>query len=296
MTQLNDSIPASEALSLQEELQKLSSMPVEDMMNALIDDLVKFGLRVLAALAIYIVGAWIIKKLNKAIRRILEKKKVDPSLSTFLNSFISISLTILLIVITIGALGINTSSFAALLAAAGVAAGMALSGTLQNFAGGIMILFFKPFKVGDFIDAQSCSGTVQSIQITSTHILTSDNKKIIIPNGSLINGVIDNYSSTGTRRCEWKIGISYGDDMDMARKTILEILENDSRVLKTPEAPYVVLSSLDSSAVTISARAWVSSADYWNLYFSINELIYKELPKTGVSFPFPQMDITIKNS
>ncbi len=276
-------------------IEKLSSLSFEDIITQLLDNAVKFGLHILAAIVIYVIGAWIIKRINKMTRSVFTRRKIDPSLASFLNSFISISLTVILIIITISALGVNTTSFAALLAASGVAIGMAMSGTLQNFAGGVMLLLFKPFKVGDFIDAQSYSGTVKAINITTTSITTPDNKLIIIPNGNLVNGIINNYSSMGIRRCDWKIGISYGDDTDVAKKTILDLLDSDPRVLKEPAKPFAAVNSLDDSAVTLVARAWVKSEDYWGLFYDINEKIYKEIPKAGLSFPFPQMDVHVKN-
>lgn len=291
-----DSLMHQDSLSIGEKIEKISSLPADELIKSFASDLIHFGLRILAALVIYIVGAWIIKRIVKVMKNIMTKRNVDKSLSTFLNSFVSISLTVILIVITVGALGVNTSSFAALLAASGVAIGMALSGTLQNFAGGVMILFFKPFKVGDFIDAQSYAGTVKAIQITTTSIVTPDNRQIIIPNGNLVNGIINNYSSMGIRRCDWKIGISYGDDVDVAKKTVLDILAADGRVLEEPEKPFVAVDSLADSAVVIVVKAWVKSSDYWGLYYSVNETVYKTFPQKGLSFPFPQMDVHVSHN
>jgi small conductance mechanosensitive channel len=216
---------------------------------------------------------------------------MDASLSSFLQSFVSISLIIFLIIITVSTLGVDTSSFVALLAGSGLAVGMALSGTLQNFAGGIMILLFRPFKVGDFIDAGGNAGTVKSIKITATELITPDRKVIIVPNGQLSSGTINNYSSSDKRRCEWNIGISYGDNYDNAEKVIKEMLGKNPMVLNDPEPPFVGLSQLGDSAVVLVVRAWVESGNYWALFFEMNARFYKELPGHGINFPFPQMDV-----
>lgn len=282
--------------SLEETVEKLADMPTGDMLSYIIEHAISIGLKILAAIVIYSVGAWLIQRAKKIIKKILVKRNVEPSLSTFILSFISISFTILLLVITVQTLGVDTSSFVALLAGSGLAIGMALSGTLQNFAGGVMILLFKPFKVGDYIETQGYSGTVNSIQITSTVIKTTDNKTIVLPNGALSNGAVNNFSTSLTRRCDWEIGISYGDDVDKAKKIILDILNANPAVLKEPAEPFAALKTLGDSAVVIVVRAWVKNEDYWNVYFSFNEIIYKELPKNNIHFPFPQMDVhVIKN-
>ena len=247
------------------------------------------------------------------------RRHVDQSLTTFTLSFVKIVLYFILLIIVIGIIGIETSSFLALFASAGVAIGMALSGTLQNFAGGVLILLLKPYKIGDYIEAQGYAGTVKEIQIFHTVICTPDNKSIIIPNGGLSTGSINNYSKEEYRRVDWEIGISYGDNVETARKVILDILNKDERVVKkyieddmqlrgipvdsvslatfgkmVDRAPVVILSKLADSSVVITARAWTASANYWGLMGDINETIYNELPKHGLSFPFPQMDIHVK--
>ena len=213
-------------------------------------------------------------------------------------SLVSISLTIILIILTVGTLGVNTTSLAAILAAGGMAIGMALSGTVQNFAGGIMLLVFKPFKAGDFIEAQGFSGTVSEVNIVSTKLTTTDNRVIVLPNGSLSSGTINNISQNPIRRLEWKIGVEYGSNIDQARKVILGILNADARVLHgkdAPDEPNVKLSGLLDSSVEIQARCWVRTDDYWNLLWEVNELIYNELPKNGIDFPFPQLDVHLHN-
>lgn len=285
-----DSLKAP-AKVIDETIKTVLQTPIDQLISTGIDHAIKTGEKILAAVIIYLVGAWLIRKSKKLLRRIFEKRGMEPSLATFLLSFASITLSILLIITTISVLGVDTTSFVALLAGSGLAIGMAMSGTLQNFAGGIMILLFKPFKVGDFIEAQGFSGTVQSIEITATHITTPDNKTIILPNGALSNGSINNYSATGTRRCSWEIGISYGDDVAKAKEVILELIRNHPAVINTPAEPAAVLGNLADSAVIITAKAWTNSEHYWTLYYDINEAVYNELPKHGISFPFPQMDV-----
>jgi len=254
-----------------------------------------FGIKVLIALVVYMVGIWLIRRIKKSMTRIFEKKQTDHTIASFVVSFTSVTLTVLLIVITISTLGINTSSLAALLAAGGMAIGLALSGTVQNFAGGLMILIFKPFKAGDFISAQGYSGTVRSISIVNTTITTTDNREVIIPNGILFSGMIDNYSRNETRRVEWVIGLDYGIDADKCIALMKEIISQDPRILdsSTPGArdPFVELSSLSANSVDFTIRAWVMTADYWDVFYAINKMLYTELPKHGLSFPYPQMDI-----
>lgn len=281
---------------IEEQLSTLSSINVNELLSSFIGMAISMAMKVLIAIVIYSLGAWLIKKAKKLTRLMMEKKDVDPSLRGFILSFISISLTILLILTIVGILGINTTSFAALLAAGGVAVGMALSGTLQNFAGGVMILLFKPFKVGDFIEAQGYMGTVKEIRITNTFMTTPDNKMIIVPNGPLSNGIVNNFSQTGVRRVEWKIGLAYGDNVSDAKELILKMLNEDSRVLQEPAAPFAGLDQMADSAIIIVARAWVKTEDFWSLYFEINESIYIKYPKNGFNFPFPQLDVVIKKN
>lgn len=279
---------------IDQKIKTLIEMPTDELIHGGIKIAIDLGLKILAAFVIYFVGGWIIKRIRYILKKIMTKRNVEASLMTFILSFTNITLTVILIIIVIGALGIDTTSIVALIAGSGLAIGMALSGTLQNFAGGIMILLFKPFKVGDYIQAQGYDGTVKSIEITNTQITTPDNKKVILPNGSIINGVINNYSTTGTRRCEWKVNISYGDDVNTAKEEILKIINESPLVLTEPAAPMAALESLGDSAITITARAWVNSGDYWTLFYDINEKIYDRLPKAGIRFPYPQMDVHIK--
>ena len=279
-------------------VEKVTTTPADVLLKELGSDALQFGLKVLAALAIYFIGAWVIKRIKKLLGNIFERRKTDKAIASFTMSLVSISLTILLIILTVGTLGVNTTSLAAILAAGGMAIGMALSGTVQNFAGGIMLLVFKPFKAGDFIEAQGFSGTVSEVNIVSTKLTTTDNRVIVLPNGSLSSGTITNISQNPIRRLEWKIGVEYGSNIDQARKVILGILNADARVLHgkdAPDEPNVKLSGLLDSSVEIQARCWVKTNDYWDLLWEINELIYKELPKNGIDFPFPQLDVHFHN-
>ena len=269
-----------------------SSVSLDTFLSKMIDLGISAGSKILLAIVVFIVGRWIVRRLNKLLARILERRHVEASLSTFVKSLVSITLTLLLIIIVIGVLGIETSSFIALFASAGVAIGMALSGTLQNFAGGVMILLFKPFKVGDTIEAQGQSGTVREIQIFNTILATPDNKIIIIPNGGLSTGMMKNFSKEATRRVDWEFGIAYGDDYTKAKKVIARLLDADSRVLKDP-AYFIALTSLGASSVNIVVRAWVNSGDYLGVYFDMNEKVYKTFAVEDLNIPFPQMDVHV---
>jgi small conductance mechanosensitive channel len=250
---------------------------------------------ILLAIIVYIILHWLIGKINIVVAKALEKKDTDPSLSSFLKSLVNIVLNFTLIIVIVGILGIETSSFVALFASAGVAIGMALSGTLQNFAGGVMIMFFKPFKVGDFIEAQSIMGIVKEIQIFNTIVLTTDNKVIIVPNGGLSTGIITNYSRENKRRVDFEFSIAYGDDYDKAKTVLYNIIQQTPKVLKSDEdpAPFIALTKLDSSSVNIVVRVWALPQDYWSVYFDINEAVYKEFAKQGLNIPYPQMDVHV---
>ncbi|MDE5959843.1 MAG: mechanosensitive ion channel, partial [Muribaculaceae bacterium] len=234
-----------------------------------------------------------ISRLYRWVHNLLNKRKADQSLTTFLLSLVRITLYFLLIVVVIGILGIETSSFIALFASAGVAIGMALSGTLQNFAGGVLILLLKPYKVGDFIEAQGFTGTVKEIQIFSTILTTGDNKSIIIPNGPLSTGSINNYSREEKRRVDWTVSIAYGSDYQKAVETVKNLLAANPAVITdgSSPAPMVEISALAASSVDLTVRAWVKSADYWDVFFGMNRAMLTALPAAGVQFPFPQLDV-----
>ena len=260
---------------------------------------IDFSLKLLAALIIYVIGAWIIGRIKKALNRVFIKRGTELTLATFITSLVSITLTVLLIVITITTLGVNTTSLAALLAAGGMAIGMALSGTISNFAGGIMILAFKPFKVGDFINAQGYSGTVQSVSIVNTKILTTDNRLIIIPNGALSNGNIDNYTALPLRRLDLEVHVEYGTDADQCIELLNKIVSEEPRIIDStvPGAkdPFIALMSMNDSNITFVVRSWLKADDYWPVKFDLNKKIYTLLPQKGIQFAYPQLNVTIKN-
>ena len=289
---VNDSIKnAADTL-----LQKAKEDPgtfMHDLGQAMLD----FGLKLLAAFVIYFVGAWIIRRIKKALNRVFLRRNTEKTLASFISSLVSITLTVLLIVIAISTLGINTTSLAALLAAGGMAIGMALSGTVSNFAGGIMILVFKPFKVGDFINAQGYSGTVQSVTIVNTKIITTDNRLIIIPNGALSNGNIDNFNVMKLRRLDIEVHVEYGTDSDKCIELLNQIISEDPRILSSKEPgakdPFIALMSMDDSNISFITRSWVMAENYWPVKFDLNKAIFTELPKQGFHFEYPHVNVTI---
>lgn len=289
--------PDSAKVALANIAQEIATDPDKFFQNV-ISDLISFGFKVLAAIVIYAIGAWLIKKVKHLLCRIFEKKQTEKTLSSFITSLVSITLTVLLVIVTIGTLGINTTSIAALLAAGGMAIGMALSGTVQNFAGGIMILMFKPFKSGDYIEALGFAGIVTEVNIVSTRLRTFDNKTIILPNGALSNGNIKNYFERRVNRLEWYVDVDYSTDNAQAKTVMMELMKSDKRILNssTPGAadPFVALSSMKDSCVEYVMKGWVMTEDYWNVMYDMNEAIFTELPKHGIQFPFPQMDVHIK--
>lgn len=287
-----EGLPADSVVreKITERIQTLAAMEPHDLMNTLLQDAMAAGKKILLAAVVFIVCRIVIKWLLRVLDRIYENRDVDVSLRSFFRSAVSITLYILVVFTVVGILGINTSSFLAIFASAGLAVGMALSGTLQNFAGGVMILLLRPYRVGDFIEAQGHSGVVKDIRLFSTIITTTDNKTIIVPNNGISTSIINNYSTQPQRRVDLSVGISYGDDFVRARDVIMEIMASDSRILKDP-APLVAIVSLDDSAVTLTVRAWVDTADYWDVYFALYEKIYKTLPEKGLNFPFPQLDV-----
>ena len=264
--------------------------------DLLLDRLLEFGIsagkHILIAAIVYVIGRAIIGIINRVVARLLNRQHIDPSVQTFLRSMIKILLTILLIISVISALGINTTSFAALLASAGVAVGMALSGNLQNFAGGLVILLFKPYKVGDWIEAQGVQGSVKEIQIFHTVLVQADNKVVYVPNGSMSTAVVVNYSRLDTRRVEWTIGIDYGEDVDKARAAILEALGREPLILADPE-PTVALGALADSSVNLTVRVWTKTGDYWPVFNNGYRLIYDAFNAKGINFPYPNQTVHI---
>ncbi len=268
---------------------------LEGILATIYDLAITYGLKILLAVVTLIIGLWIIKMVLKAISRNMEKKDVDATLRQFLGSLLSMLLKIMLIISVISMLGVEMTSFVAILAAAGLAVGMALSGTLQNFAGGAMIVLFKPFKIGDFIDAQGYMGTVKEIQIFNTILKTPDNKTIIIPNGGLSTSSMTNFSTEPQRRVDFTFGIGYGDDIDKAKKVIEGLIAADGRILKDP-APFIAVSELADSSVNFVVRVWANAADYWGIHFDMIENVKKAFDKEGISIPFPQTDVHVYNA
>ena len=268
---------------------------IKELIDKGIDLGVEAGKSILIAIIIYFVGKALISLINRMLRGVMERKNVDPAIQTFLGSLVNILLMILLVISVVSALGVNTTSFAALLASAGVAVGMALSGNLQNLAGGIVILLFRPFKVGDYIEAQGTGGTVSEIQIFHTILTTPDNKKIYLPNGALSSSNITNYSKEPLRRVDFSVAVEYGEDIDKVRKALSDILSMDERVLQEP-APVIVLGSLADSSVNMTVRVWVKSENYWGVFFDINKEIYATFNREGINFPFPQLTVHQANA
>jgi len=259
-----------------------------------LDKIINFGFefvpKIIGGIIVLLIGLWVTRLITKGVGNALAKSKIDQSLVPFLKRLTNIFLKILVIITVMGMIGIQMTSFIAILGAAGLALGLALSGTLQNFAGGVIILIFKPFKIGDFIEAQGYSGTVKEISVFATTLNTVDKKLVIIPNGPLSTGSLSNYSAESQRRVDWKFGIAYGDDVENLKKAINDFIAEDTRILKEPVS-FIGLSELGDSSVNFVVRAWVNSADYWDVFFDMNEKVYKRFGEYKLNIPFPQMDI-----
>lgn len=269
----------------------ITSEMVNDFIAKALNTCIDLGGRILAALIIFIIGKFIINWVNKLFAAMLQKRNVDASIQSFLKSIINITLLVMLFLAVIGKLGIELTSFAALLASVGVAVGMALSGNLSNFAGGVIILVFRPYKVGDYIEASTgASGTVTDIQIFHTVLTTPDNKVVFAPNGAMSGAVVTNYSRKETRRLDFTFGVEYGTDFELAKSIIQEIINKDSRILKDP-APFIELGALADSSVNITVRVWVNAGDYWAVNFEMNKNVYATFNEHSISFPFPQLTI-----
>ena len=288
-----DSIQKANLAKTVEKIENLSSLDYQQLLTELTQEAGWILLKIALAFALYFAGKFVIKWILRIMDKAFLRHKVETSLRNFLRSMVKALMMVMLLLAIIQTLGVNTSSFLALFASAGLAIGMALSGTLQNFAGGVVLLILRPYKVGDYIESQGQSGTVESIGLFSTCLKTPDHQTIYVPNNSIATSIIDNYSQSETRRVDWNLSISYGDDVDVARREILAMLESDNRVL-TDTPPVVYVQNLGESSVVLVIRAWVENANYWGLYFDMNEKMYKELPTKGINFPFPQMDVHVK--
>jgi small conductance mechanosensitive channel len=271
-------------------MEEISTEQITGYMDYVVELAWQYGPPLLMALLVLMIGMWIVNRVVRLTRTGMEKASVEPTLARFLGSLVSVGLKALLLISVASMIGIETTSFIAILGAAGLAIGLALQGSLGNFAGGVLVLLFKPFKVGDFIDAQGVAGTVAEIQIFSTIIKTADNKVIIVPNGAVSNGVITNFSKEATRRVDFVFGIGYGDDIKKAKEVIARLVDADERALKDPAAK-IVVSELADSSVNITCRVWVNAADYWGVKFDLTENVKLTFDAEGISFPFPQQDV-----
>jgi small conductance mechanosensitive channel len=271
-------------------MENISIDSVGEYANYFLDKILSYLPSIIAALVILILGLWVIKLIIGRLRKIMEKREVDPGVRGFSLSILGVVLNILLFIVIITKLGVETTSFAAILAAAALAIGLALQGSLSNFAGGVLIIVLKPYRVGDFIEAQGESGTVTDISIFYTILTTTNNQRVIIPNGQLSNNKVTNYSYEPTRRNNMTVGISYDSDIKKSREVLLNIVNSDERVLKDP-APVVLVGGLGDNSVDLSLRFWANQADYWGLHFDTIEKLKTELENAGVSFPFPQRDV-----
>lgn len=285
--------PAQKTGEVAKQLVSGNSEYVNELIKQGIDLAVDAGKSILIAIVIFFVGKLLISFVNRMVDHMMQRRKIEPTIQTFLRSLLNVLMMILLVITVISALGVNTTSFAALLASAGVAVGMALSGNLQNLAGGIVILLFRPYKVGDYIEALGTGGVVNAIQIFHTIILTPDNKRIFLPNGAMSSGNITNFSSEETRRVDFSVAVEYGEDSEKVRQALLELFAADERILQEP-APVVFLKDLGASSVNFTARVWVKTADYWGVFFDVSERIYSDFNRRGISFPF--QTITVHNA
>lgn len=251
---------------------------------------IDFGLKLATALAIFLVGKYVVRLVVKAISNVMKRQQVDPTLETFICNLVRMTMLVVVIIAAIGALGVETTSFIAIFGAAGLAVGLALQGSLSNFASGVLIVLFQPYKVGDFIEAAGIAGSVEQVQILTTILKTGDNKQIIVPNSQIMNSIITNYSANDTRRVDMVVGVSYEDDLDKVRKTLEELVAAEDRILPEP-AVTIAVSALADSSVNFVVRPWVKSGDYWGVTFDLTEAIKKRFDKEGISFPFPQQDV-----
>ena len=271
-------------------MEEISTEQVAGYVDTAVEMGMSYGPQLILAMVVLIVGLWIINRMVRLMGAGMERSNTEPTLAKFLCNLTSVGLKALLLISVASMIGIETTSFIAVLGAAGLAVGLALQGSLANFAGGVLVLLFRPYKVGDFVEAQGVSGTVNEIGIFNTIMKTPDNKVIIVPNGAISNGIITNYSMEATRRVDFVFGIGYSDDIAKAKATIERLISEDSRALTDP-APMIVVSELGDSSVNITTRVWVNAADYWGVYFDLTEKVKVTFDQEGISIPFPQRDV-----
>jgi len=279
--------------AIAEVVQDPTQLMTSDIWKTAADYLLKFGVNLLIAAGILIIGFWLAKRIKRTLRIVFEKREIDPSVKSFLSDFVVWIFKILVIITALARLGIEMTSFLTLLGAAGFAIGMAFSGALSNFAGGILLLVLRQYRVGDVVIAKGEFGQVTDIQLFNTHMLTFDNKSIIIPNGEIIKDSITNYTNQELRRVDFNFGLTYGHDFVAAKQVIFEICMRNEMILKNPE-PFLGLLNLGDSSVDLTCRVWTSTENYWTVFFYLSETIYKEMPERGFGFPFPQMDVHVK--
>jgi small conductance mechanosensitive channel len=268
-------------------------MTVEQILSLLTELVVTYAPRLIGAILVWVIGRWVIRAFVRIMNKTLVKRDVDPSLRPFLKGMVRTLLIALLVISVLSMMGIEMTAFVAIIGAMGLAVGLALSGTLQNFAGGVIILLFKPFKVGDLIEAQGYTGTVSEIQIFNTILKTPDNKTVIIPNGGLSTSSLINYTTEPKRRVDWTFGIGYGDSTEQATEVLRKLLNADERILNDPQDPFIAVSALADSSVNFAVRAWVKAEDYWGVHFDMNRKVYNAFNEEGLSIPYPQMDLHV---
>jgi small conductance mechanosensitive channel len=261
-------------------------------MSTMVDWVSQFGLKLIAAIVVFFVGKWLARKISNLLKRGMQKAETDPTLIGFVGNIAYFGLLTMVVIAAVGQLGVQTTSFIAVLGAAGLAIGLALQGSLANFAAGVLMIIFRPFKAGDYIEAAGTAGSVEEVQLFTTTLKTPDNKIVIIPNAQVTAGTITNYSARDTRRLDLVFGVGYGDDLDKVKRVIWEVLNEESRLLKDPE-PVVAVLNLGESSVDFAVRPWVNSADYWGVYFDLQEKMKKRFDQEGISIPFPQRDLHV---
>jgi small conductance mechanosensitive channel len=268
----------------------LSSLNIEKIIDTLTLWVTAYSMKIIAAVLIFVIGKWVAKKVSNLFIKLLEKNKVDVTLTHFLQSIVYYTLVVVVLIAAAGQLGINTASFLTIVGAAGLAIGLALKDSLSNFSSGVMLILFRPYQVGDFATVGGVSGTVKKIDIFNTTLSTPDNQKVIVPNANITNNVITNVTANDTRRVDLTIGIGYGDDVLKAKKVLGEILKTENRILETP-IPKIAVSELADSSVNFVVRPWVKTSDYWDVYFDLTEKIKLTFDQEGISIPFPQQDV-----
>lgn len=282
--------------TVNEAVDAMSSMDPNTMLEFLKNNgldssiLVTFGKNLIIALLIFYVGRYVVRLVVRGITKVMDRQNVDPTLQKFVGNLVNMALMVVVIIAAIGALGVETTSFIAIFGAAGLAVGLALQGSLSNFAAGVLIVLFRPYKVGDYVEAAGIAGSVEEVQILTTVLKTPDNKKIIVPNSQIMGSIITNYSANDTRRVDLTVGVSYSDDLDKVTATLRELVDADDRILKDPEC-LIAVQALADSSVNFVVRPWVASGDYWGVYFDLTEAIKKRFDDEGISFPFPQQDV-----